>query len=95
VVEFIPYILIVIGWHPDHPGKFELYRRLVVHSQAECDLIGDDTVESHKQYEDLGGGVKYTYFCIPAPSSEEQDAAWKALQDEIEREQDEPRGETE
>ena len=55
MVEWIPWLLIIIGWHPDTPEDQHVVRVQWVADQEECDLLGDEFVESRKMYrEELG-----------------------------------------
>ncbi len=85
--EFIPYILILIGWHPDHPGEFEFKRGPVVHSSLEeCELHGNEAVEQRKIYKFEFGGMNYVYRCIASASRSETDQAWDDLKEKLEAE---------
>jgi hypothetical protein len=70
--EFVTFILILIGWHSDHPGEFEIKRiPSVFASEAECNLHGNEAVEQRKIYKFEFGGVNYVYKCIPSASNAE------------------------
>ena len=81
--EFIPYILILVGWHPDHPGDFSFKRSPIVFAiQAECDSAGVEAVEQRKIYHIEFGGEKFVYRCFPSASRAENDRAWQDMIDQ-------------
>jgi hypothetical protein len=86
--EFIPFILIVIGWHPDHSGKFEIAKRSVFESEADCRLHGTEAVEGRKIYELEHGGAKFEYFCVPSASGDEAEQAWQRRLEQIQAERE-------
>jgi hypothetical protein len=88
--EFIPYILILIGWHPDHPGKFELVTRKVFSSEAECKLHGNEAVEGRKIYKFEHGGAEFVFFCVPSSSADEEEQAWNQRLEDMEAERRQP-----
>jgi hypothetical protein len=75
--EFIPYILLLMAWHPDEPGKFDIEKRMVVASKEECELLGTESVEGRKIYKEEYRGLNFKYFCIAAPSSAEIEAVFQ------------------
>ena len=78
MVEWIPWLLIIIGWHPDTPEDQRVVRVQWVADQEECDLLGDEFVESRKIYREELGPHQYRYFCSPAPDRESLDDAWRS-----------------
>jgi hypothetical protein len=60
--EVIPYILIIIGFHPDAPPpRLVEIRRF--ESQEECELHGNEYVAQRAIYEYEFGGERFRYFC--------------------------------
>jgi hypothetical protein len=85
--EFIPFILILIGWHPDHPGEFEFKRvEIVFPSLEECELHGNEAIEQRKIYKTEFGGTNYVFRCIPSASGAETDEAWSDLKEKLDAE---------
>lgn len=85
MIEFIPYLVILFGWHPDHPGKFVLEKRELFPSQAACEEYGEEAVEARKMYDLEYGGMKFFYFCVPSASADELEEAWQTQREEIEQ----------
>jgi hypothetical protein len=86
VEEFITYILIVIAWHPDHPGKFEIAKRHVVASEAECKTQGTDAIERSNIYKLEFGGASFEYLCIESASTDEIEELWGEKMEKLEAE---------
>ncbi len=85
--EFIPYILLLIWWHPDHPGKFEIERRSgAFESLEECQKHGVEAVEGRKIYKQEYGGTEFYYKCIASSSNQEQEDAWANVMERLEYE---------
>lgn len=60
--EVIPYILVIIGFHPDRPQPtfFELRRYEL---QEECELHGEEYVAQREIYKFEFRGERFRYFC--------------------------------
>lgn len=77
--EVVTYLLILISWHPDQPGKFDVKRfNQIFLSQEECQLYGEDNVQKHEIYKEFQYGVKRTYHCVKGPSQGEFEDALEA-----------------
>jgi hypothetical protein len=89
MIELVPWMLILVWWHPDEPGKFDIRREPhLFASEAECRAQGANRVSGTAMYHLEHGGAKVTYHCTKVPDSAEYDALFAAT-DEAER-QDEP-----
>lgn len=78
--EFIPYLLIVIGWHPDHPGEFTFHRAPMAYATLEeCEADGSEYVAQRDIYRTEFGGMRFVYKCIRSVSGDEYDQALKDL----------------
>ena len=66
MVEIIPYILVIIGFHPDagQPRLVELRR---FESQEECEMQGSECVAQREMYKVEFGGERFRYFCRRLP----------------------------
>ena len=81
--EFIPYLLILISWHPDEPGKFTIERAPVVFANLEeCNAHGREYVAQREIYHIEFGERRFDYKCIKSASSEETDKAWLEMEDQ-------------
>ena len=75
--EWIPWLLIIVGWHPDTPDEQRVARVEVTADEAECDQLGNEFVASRAMYREELGPFEYRYFCAPMPDSEAVDEAWQ------------------
>jgi hypothetical protein len=74
--EVASYLLILIAWHPDHPGKFDVKRYpQIFTSLEECHIYGTDAVAKHEVYNEFFYGEQRSYRCIEGPSNDEFDRA--------------------
>ena len=66
MIEIVPYILVIIGFHPDFapntigPRLVEIRR---VESQEECEAEGSEYVAQREIYKQEFGGERFRYFC--------------------------------
>lgn len=60
--EIVPYILVIIGFHPDllSPRLVEIKR---FESQEECEAQGSEYVAQREIYKAEFGGERFRYFC--------------------------------
>jgi hypothetical protein len=79
VEEFIPIVLIVIGWYPEHPGKIEVVERHVVPTFEQCNITGAAAVEQGNMKKLKLGGAEFAYLCIASPNVQETEAAFDQL----------------
>lgn len=78
--EFIPYLLVVIGWHLDHPGEFTFHRApLAFATLAACEADGSEYVAKRDTYRTEFGGMLFAYKCISSVSANEYQQALKDL----------------
>jgi hypothetical protein len=69
--EALPFILIILGWHPSDPAKSMAVQHRLFASEAECRLHGNEYVEQRKIYATEFGNARFHYECIPAPTQAE------------------------
>ena len=62
MVEIVPYILVIIGFHPDLPSP-RLVEIRTFESQEECELQGSEYVAQREIYKVEFGGERFRYFC--------------------------------
>lgn len=72
MVELIPFMLILTGWHPDHAGMLQTERfPALFETEAECRMHGENAVEGRQMYALEHQGWRYQYACMPVPAAEE------------------------
>ena len=75
MIELVPWMLILVWWHPDEPDRFEIRREPhLFASEADCQLQGANRVAGTAMYHLEHGGMKVTYHCTTVPGSAEYDA---------------------
>lgn len=85
MIELVPWMLILVWWHPDEPGTFDIRREPhLFASEEECRIHGSNRVAGTEMYEREHGGAKVTYHCTTVPGSAEYDALFAAI-DEAQR----------
>lgn len=77
MVEWIPVLLIILGWNPDAPGDGRVMRVEVTIDETECNRLGDEFVASHKMHGEKAGSPEPRFFCVPMPDSEAVERAWQ------------------
>ena len=78
MIEVIPVMLFILGWHPDHPGEIDLQRPEVVYlSLAQCEEAGGAMAVTLTEAARDTSGMLYQHRCMPVPSSEEFDRAFE------------------
>ena len=78
--EFVPYLLIIIGWHPDHPGEFSFHRAPIAYADTDaCEADGREYVAQRDIYRTEFGGMQFAYKCIRSASGDEYQQALRDL----------------
>ncbi len=86
--EVVLYFLILVTWHPDHPGQFEIKRFPQAFTEMEeCKMVGEDSVAKHELYPEFTYGTKRTFACVQGPSGEEVDEAFEQFEQSKEKAQ--------
>ncbi|HWK42698.1 MAG TPA: hypothetical protein VNR60_12310 [Croceibacterium sp.] len=78
MVEFLPFLLIVIGWDVPSPDESMALRHSLHSTQEECEAEGAAFLEDRRDFM-ARTTARYRYFCIPAPTPEEYDSAFERL----------------
>ncbi|MCL6252107.1 hypothetical protein M3P36_13760 [Altererythrobacter sp. KTW20L] len=73
MVEFLPYILILIGWNPAHPEDSMALQHSLHFDEAACIERGRTLTEQRNSASSEAFPARYTYFCIQAPTGQEYD----------------------
>jgi hypothetical protein len=90
--EFITYLLILVAWHPDQPGKIELERTPgAFETQEDCQDAGAKLLEQKDMYILKGSGAHMMVRCVQSATQAEQDAVWEPVQARLEAESAERR----
>jgi putative component of membrane protein insertase Oxa1/YidC/SpoIIIJ protein YidD len=85
--EVAAYLLILITWHPDHPGQFDVRRYpQIFTSMEECQAYGTEAVAKYEVYKEFFYGEQRVYRCIDGPSNEEFDQASEERKERKKRE---------
>ena len=78
MIELIPVMLFILGWHPDKPGEIDLRRpEIVFTSVEECEAAGTKMIGRMNQVAQGKSGTRYEFRCMTIPSREEFEAAFK------------------
>lgn len=77
MVEWIPWLLIIIAQMPGAPEEQAEAHVQAVMDQVECEQLGADFVASRAEL----GPIEYRYFCAPMPDNAEIDALWERVKE--------------
>lgn len=79
-MEFItPFMLFILGWHPDRPGEIDLQRPEVLFtSQEECEKAGRTMAERMTAAASTQSGARYEFRCLQTPDPKEFHEAFEA-----------------
>lgn len=81
MIDWIPWLLIVLGWHQDTPEDQQLISVEVVVDQEECETLGARYLgKDGAEAEDLSDTHQYRILCTPMPDRASFNAAlerWK------------------
>lgn len=80
MIELVPWMLILVWWHPDEPGQFEVRREPHLFASADdCRIAGENRVAGTDMYHLEHAGMKVTYHCTTVPGSAEYDALFAQI----------------
>ncbi|MFC4255530.1 hypothetical protein GRI97_08835 [Altererythrobacter xixiisoli] len=79
MIEFIPYLLILIGWNPAAPAETMLISRSLYPDKAHCLAEGDRQLAAGPQIQGLPTDAAFRYFCVAAPSGDEAEALFEQV----------------
>lgn len=80
MIEVLPYILVILGWHPDKPGEISFERPEIVFTSVErCEESGAQMATRMTESARDKSGAIYQHRCMAFPSREELDAAFEQL----------------
>lgn len=76
MIEIIPVMLFILGWHPDRPGEIDLQRPEVVFTSVEdCEQVGTKMAATMNAAAQGQSGARYEFRCMTIPSLEDFEAA--------------------
>ena len=83
MIEFVPIMLFILGWHPDRPGEISFERPTVLFtSVAECEEAGAKIAARMTKAAEDKSGAHYEHRCMAIPDRAEFDEAFEQLKKE-------------
>lgn len=81
MIEVIPVMLFILGWHPDRPGEIDFRRvETVFLSMEQCEQAGSSLAEDLTTAVAEEGGMRFQHRCVEIPAREEFDEAFEQLE---------------
>jgi hypothetical protein len=74
MVEFIPYILVLISWNLDDPEASMQVAHRLVGAHEICESEGKEYVAQRRIYREEFGKMRFSYSCIKAPTEKDLDS---------------------
>ncbi len=78
MVEFLPFLLILLGWEAASPQETMVLGVELAPDEATCRQQGELLIEDRRALPD-GPDRGVRYFCVPAPSAEDYDRAFEQV----------------
>lgn len=80
MIEVIPIMLFILGWHPDRPGEIDLQRpEIIFTSVEECETAGQKMAAQMTAAAADKSGARYEARCMAIPASSEFEEAYKPM----------------
>lgn len=77
MIEIVPVMLFILGWHPDRPGDIDLQRvEVIFKSSQECETTGAKIAARMTLAASGQSGATYEHRCMTIPAASEFDAAF-------------------
>lgn len=77
MIEVIPVMLFILGWHPDRSGEIDFERpETLFLSVAQCEETGGQIAARMTAAAADNSGAQYMHRCLPVPSYSEYDAVF-------------------
>ncbi|WP_298304746.1 hypothetical protein [uncultured Erythrobacter sp.] len=83
MVEWIPWLLILVGWHQDTPDNQSVVKIEVAVDQEECEAIGARYLGEGEGSDRLSDRYQYRYLCAPMPDRASFNAAVERWQNQL------------
>lgn len=83
-MEFVtPFMLFILGWHPERPGELDLQRPEVLFlSIEECETAGEQMALRMTEAARENSGARFEHRCMKFPATEEFDEAFEPLKNQ-------------
>ncbi|WP_209347796.1 hypothetical protein [Pontixanthobacter sp. CEM42] len=83
MIEIIPVMLFILGWHPDKPGEIDLQRPEVVFmSMTECETAGKTMADRMTEAAADKSGARYQFRCVTIPDQSEFEKAFRDMRED-------------
>lgn len=79
MIEFLPYLLILVGWDGAAPAESMAIAHSLHPTEEACVDKGREVVANKPAITDPAGKEHYRYFCIPAPTASEYEAVFELV----------------
>ena len=77
MIEIVPVMLFILGWHPDKPGEIDFQRvEVIFTSTEECDAAGAKIASRMTVAAADKSGATYQHRCTDIPAEAEFEAAF-------------------
>ncbi len=77
MIEIVPVMLFILGWHPDEPGEIDFQRVEVIFTSPEkCEAEGAKIASRMTLAASDKSGATYQHRCMDIPAVEEFEAAY-------------------
>jgi len=83
MIEFVPFMLFILGLDPNHPGEIEFQRVEIVYSTlGHCEKAGEAMSKRLTQEAADTTKASYQHRCIPLPKGKEVERAFREFSGE-------------
>lgn len=80
MIEVIPIMLFILGWHPDRPGEIDFQRpEIVFTSMEECEVEGAKMAARMTEAASDKSGARYQHRCAAVPPNDEFEKAYDLM----------------
>ncbi len=81
MIELVPVMLFILGWHPDRPGEIDLQRpETLFVSTAECEDAGAKLAGRMSEVARAKDGAIYEHRCVEIPPVSEFETLFEQLE---------------
>ena len=70
MIDFVPYLLVLIGWQPADAGGSMTASQSLQPNQLECERAGERALAD-------SNGAYRRYFCLEAPTQQDIEEMWQ------------------
>ncbi|MDJ0977895.1 MAG: hypothetical protein QNI87_05105 [Erythrobacter sp.] len=80
MIEFAPFLLIILGWRAERPGDIDLQRpEILFETREACEEAGAKMAARMTQAALDKSGAEYQHRCLAAPRMKEYDEAFERI----------------